>query len=51
VLSGWVYQVAGLAACLWISAAFVAVAAGVSLGLPRHPSAPAGPDRDPALFS
>ena len=36
VLSGWVYQAAGLAACLWISAAFVAVAAAVSLALPRH---------------
>ena len=36
VLSGWVYQVAGLEACLWISAAFVAIAAAVSLALPRH---------------
>lgn len=41
VLSGWVFQAAGLAACLWISAAFVAVAAAISLALPRHP--PAGP--------
>ncbi|MFY2764236.1 organoarsenical effux MFS transporter ArsJ [Arenimonas sp. MALMAid1274] len=37
VLSGAVYQAWGLAACLWISAAFVAIAAGVSRGLPRHP--------------
>ncbi|MBP6627310.1 MAG: MFS transporter, partial [Arenimonas sp.] len=37
VLSGWVYQVAGLEACLWVSAAFVAVAAAVSIALPRHP--------------
>lgn len=36
VLSGWVYQAAGLEACLWISAAFVATAAMVSLALPRH---------------
>ena len=36
VLSGWVYQMAGLEACLWISAAFVAVAALVSSALPRH---------------
>jgi predicted MFS family arabinose efflux permease len=35
VLSGWVYQTAGLGACLWISALFVAVAAGISLCLPR----------------
>ncbi|MDW5415577.1 organoarsenical effux MFS transporter ArsJ [Iodobacter sp. CM08] len=34
VLSGWVYQSAGLAACLWISAAFVALAALISLALP-----------------
>ena len=34
VLSGWVYQVAGLGACLWISAAFVAIAALVTLALP-----------------
>lgn len=36
VLSGWVFQLAGLAACLWISAAFVAIAALVSVKLPRH---------------
>jgi predicted MFS family arabinose efflux permease len=36
VLSGWVYQLAGLAACLWISAGFIAIAALVSLSLPRH---------------
>ncbi|WP_293935760.1 organoarsenical effux MFS transporter ArsJ [Iodobacter sp.] len=34
VLSGWVYQSAGLTACLWISAAFVALAALISLALP-----------------
>ncbi|WP_339825973.1 organoarsenical effux MFS transporter ArsJ [uncultured Arenimonas sp.] len=36
VLSGAVYQAWGLAACLAISAAFVLVAALVSLALPRH---------------
>ncbi|MGL6161844.1 organoarsenical effux MFS transporter ArsJ [Microbulbifer sp.] len=36
VLSGWVYQTAGLAACLWISAAFLLLAAVLSLRLPRH---------------
>ncbi len=36
VLSGAVYQAWGLAACLAISAAFVLVAAAISLGLPRH---------------
>ncbi len=35
LLSGWVFQVAGLAACLWISAAFLALTALISLGLPR----------------
>jgi predicted MFS family arabinose efflux permease len=34
VLSGWIYQSAGLAACLWISAVFVAIAALISLALP-----------------
>ncbi|MFL6967625.1 MULTISPECIES: organoarsenical effux MFS transporter ArsJ [Pseudomonas] len=36
VLSGWVYQAHGLGACLWLSSAFVVVAALVSLALPRH---------------
>tara|TARA_R110001599_G_scaffold31658_12_gene105263 strand:- start:12421 stop:13650 length:1230 start_codon:yes stop_codon:yes gene_type:complete len=35
VLSGWVYQAYGLQACLWVSSAFVAVAALISMGLPR----------------
>ncbi|EIK51499.1 permease of the major facilitator superfamily protein [Stutzerimonas stutzeri TS44] len=38
LLSGWVYQSHGLAACLWISSAFVALAALISLGLPRQPT-------------
>ncbi|WP_296216528.1 organoarsenical effux MFS transporter ArsJ [Pseudomonas sp. UBA2684] len=37
LLSGWVYQAYGLAACLWISAAFVLLAALISSALPRHP--------------
>ena len=36
VLSGWVYQAYGLAACLWISAIFIAIAALISLALPRQ---------------
>lgn len=36
VLSGWVYQVAGLAACLVFSAVLVVLAALVSVALPRH---------------
>lgn len=36
VLSGWVYQAYGLAACLWISTGFIALAAAISLWLPRR---------------
>ena len=36
VLSGWVYQVYGLEACLWISCGFVILAALLSRGLPRQ---------------
>lgn len=36
LLSGWLFQTWGLAVCLWVSSAFVLVAALVSLGLPRH---------------
>ena len=39
VLSGWVYQVYGLQACLWISSAFVLLAALISIALPRHAKA------------
>ena len=35
VLSGILYQAAGLAGCLWASAAFALAAAGLSLALPR----------------
>jgi len=44
LLSGWVYQGYGLAACLWISSAFVLLAALISIGLPRrHQSSPPAP--------
>ncbi len=41
VLSGWLYQLyggaqAGLVACLWISAAMLALTAVISIALPRH---------------
>lgn len=36
VLSGWVFQTHGLIACLWISSAFVLLAAIISTALPRH---------------
>ncbi|MEX2333026.1 MAG: organoarsenical effux MFS transporter ArsJ [Pseudohongiella sp.] len=36
VLSGWVFQTAGLAACLWISCAMIALTALISIKLPRH---------------
>ncbi len=35
VLSGWVFQVAGLASCLWISAGLLALSAAVVRRLPR----------------
>lgn len=35
VLSGWVFQTYGLVACLWVSTLFVALAALISLRLPR----------------
>jgi MFS family permease len=36
VLSGWVFQVWGLPVCLWLSSAFILVAALISMALPRH---------------
>ena len=36
VLSGWVYQLAGLTACLWISSAMLVATVLVSLCLPRR---------------
>ena len=34
LLSGWVYQLGGMAACLWVSAAFLAVSALLCVALP-----------------
>jgi predicted MFS family arabinose efflux permease len=38
VLSGWLYQVHGLVACLWVSALLVALSALAATALPRHPA-------------
>lgn len=39
LLSGWIFQVYGLDACLWVSTAFVLLAASISIALPRHAEA------------
>ena len=39
LLSGWVYQLYGLGACLWISSALVGASALMALALPREASA------------
>lgn len=39
ILSGWLYQVSGLAACLWVSFAFLAITTLISIRLPAHPKA------------
>jgi predicted MFS family arabinose efflux permease len=39
VLSGWVYQSQGLAACLWVSAGCLVLTALISRALPRHNTA------------
>lgn len=36
VLSGWLFQISGLAACLWVSALLIAAATITSLRLPKH---------------
>ncbi|WP_261858088.1 organoarsenical effux MFS transporter ArsJ [Photobacterium sanguinicancri] len=36
ILSGWVYQAAGLAACLWVSFGFLVITTLISIGLPQH---------------
>lgn len=36
LLSGWLYQAHGLQICLWVSAVFVALAALISMALPKH---------------
>lgn len=40
VLSGWVFQMAGLAACLWVSFVFLAITTVISLKLPKLEQAP-----------
>ena len=41
VLSGWVFQIAGLAACLWVSFVFILITTLISIQLPsrRHQAA------------
>ncbi|MGF1739147.1 organoarsenical effux MFS transporter ArsJ [Photobacterium satsumensis] len=41
VLSGLIYQMAGLAACLWVSVAFLVLTTIISIRLPAHPEAKA----------
>jgi predicted MFS family arabinose efflux permease len=36
VLSGWIYQTQGMAACLWVSVGLLALAALIARALPRH---------------
>lgn len=36
VLSGWVFQVSGFAACLWVSLAFLVITMLISFKLPHH---------------
>src|SRR5690606_11706625 len=36
LLSGWVYQLYGLGACLWVSALLLLLAVVISIALPRH---------------
>jgi predicted MFS family arabinose efflux permease len=36
LLSGWLFQSYGLAACIWASTGFVVLATVLSLGLPKH---------------
>ncbi|TXR54395.1 organoarsenical effux MFS transporter ArsJ [Reinekea thalattae] len=39
VLSGWIFQVYGLVACLWVSAFFIVIASVISFWLPKKASA------------
>jgi predicted MFS family arabinose efflux permease len=43
LLSGWIFQAHGLEACLWVSTAFVLLAASISIALPRHAEATGSP--------
>lgn len=49
LLSGWVYQAYGLEACLWVSSGFIALAALISLGLPKHTKQRAKADVAPPI--
>ena len=35
ILSGWVFQSWGMAACLWVSLAFLVLTTAISFGLPK----------------
>ncbi len=39
ILSGWVYQIYGMAACLWVSVAFLTITTLISIRLPKHETA------------
>ena len=36
VLSGWIYQVWGLEACLWLATIFIAMSSLISTGIPNR---------------
>lgn len=36
LLSGWIYQVSGLTACLWVSTGFIVFTSLISVGLPKN---------------
>jgi len=38
LLSGWIFQIWGLSACLWVSAAMVALATAICVKLPERPT-------------
>lgn len=40
VLSGWIFELWGLSACLWVSSLFLLFTVLISLGLPHHRPAP-----------
>ncbi|WP_040568180.1 organoarsenical effux MFS transporter ArsJ [Perlucidibaca piscinae] len=44
LLSGWIYQIQGLEACLWMSTLFLLATAAISVRLPRPPSASHAPE-------
>lgn len=41
ILSGWIYQIAGLTACLWVSFSFLLITTIISIRLPVHSKAQA----------